>query len=31
MVMWCTSWFCVNLTQARVITEKGASGEEMAT
>jgi hypothetical protein len=25
----CTGWFCVNLTQAGVITEKGASGEEM--
>ena len=24
----CTGWFCVNLTQAGVITEKGASGEE---
>ena len=25
----CTGWFCVNLTQAGVITEKGALGEEM--
>jgi hypothetical protein len=25
----CTGWFCVNLTQAGIITEKGASGEEM--
>jgi hypothetical protein len=25
----CTGWFCVNLTQAGVITEKGASVEEM--
>jgi hypothetical protein len=25
----CTGWFCVTLTQAGVITEKGASGEEM--
>jgi hypothetical protein len=24
-----SGWFCVNLTQARVITEKGASVEEM--
>jgi hypothetical protein len=24
-----TGWFCVNLTQAGVITEKGALGEEM--
>jgi hypothetical protein len=24
----CTGWFCVNLTQAGVITEKGASVEE---
>jgi hypothetical protein len=24
-----TSWFCVNLKQAGVITEKGPSGEEM--
>jgi hypothetical protein len=24
-----TGWFCVNLTQAGVITEKGASVEEM--
>jgi hypothetical protein len=28
-VGYCTSWFCVNLTQAGVITEKGASLEEM--
>jgi hypothetical protein len=25
----CTGWFCVNLTQTGVITEKGASLEEM--
>jgi hypothetical protein len=25
----CTGWFCVNVTQAGVITEKGASVEEM--
>jgi hypothetical protein len=25
----CTGWFCVNLMQAGVITEKGASVEEM--
>jgi hypothetical protein len=25
----CTGWFCVNLTQAGVITEKGASVGEM--
>jgi hypothetical protein len=25
----CTDWFCVNLTQAGGITEKGASVEEM--
>jgi hypothetical protein len=26
---YCTGWVCVNLIQAGVITEKGASGEEM--
>jgi hypothetical protein len=26
----CTGWLCVNLTQAGVITEKGASGEKMS-
>ena len=26
---YCTGYFCVNLTQARVITEKGASVGEM--
>jgi hypothetical protein len=26
---WCTGWFCVNLTPAGVITEKGASVGEM--
>jgi hypothetical protein len=26
---WCTGYFCVNLTQAGVITEKGASVGEM--
>ena len=25
----CTGWVCVNLTQAGIITEKRASGEEM--
>jgi hypothetical protein len=25
----CTGWFCINLTQAGVITEKGASVGEM--
>jgi hypothetical protein len=25
----CTGWFCINLTQAGVITEEGASSEEM--
>jgi hypothetical protein len=24
----CTGWFCVNLTQARVIREEGGSVEE---
>jgi hypothetical protein len=27
----CTGWFCVNSTQAGVITEKGASGEGNAS
>jgi hypothetical protein len=27
--IYCTDWFCVNLTQSGVNTEKGASGEEM--
>jgi hypothetical protein len=25
----CTGWFCVNLTQAGVLTEKGVSLEEV--
>jgi hypothetical protein len=26
---WCTGWFCVNLTQAAVISEKGVSVGEV--
>jgi hypothetical protein len=29
VVLLCTGCFCVNLTQARIIREKGASLEEM--